>query len=517
MHTINDPQFGDILDYERLRAGMMDVLDNVYPTFNLMGSMLEATRHFNNDPSYMTACAASGLAYMMLVAAEEYELAAQLKGKIFTLSWTEEHTGTDLLSVRTRAAPLPDDAEGKRFHIQGQKWLINNSYHADYHSVIAKVDPAASGPRSLSIFAVPHSSTKNWQRLETHVLRSMVLTKFDIDGPGILIGQVGRGLEILQRMALPSKYHCAYMGVKMVDDSLPAAIEHLSSKRIFGDNPIQFSNVFRQVYNLAQQAALINFSFFRALAFSDSPFLQFHGIMLKSWLLLKCNEILSQNLLVTGSKGFLKASNIGGNAIDSFVYPVFDGHYTLNTLLTYKHMRRYLGAKATGDIDARMGILREHAYLPREGKQILNNSRETRHPPFFDYADYIARCGLPIDLDAGRYIAASSAIMDAIQAREMTHEPEYRYKIGMLVHNLEALLSAVELWKVTANDHYLNAIIMQANDVGKLINRIISEGDFTVPFLTPLRQLPLPAPADPRAFLLRLLDVKSQLRPARIS
>ena len=480
------------------------------PGFNLMGSMLEATRHFNNDPSYMTACAASGLAYMMLVAAEEYELAARLKGKIFTLAWTEEHTGTDLLSVRTRATPLNGD--GKQYRIQGQKWLINNSYHADYHSVIAKVDPSADGPRSLSIFAVPHSSTSNWQRLETHVLRSMVLTKFDIDGPGTLIGQAGRGLEILQRMALPSKYHCAYMGVKMVDDSLPAAIEHLASKRIFGGNPIGFSNVFRQLYNLVQQAALINFSFFRALAFSDSPFLQFHGIMLKSWLLLKCNEVLSQNLLVTGSKGFLKQSNIGGNAIDSFVYPVFDGHYTLNTLLTYKHTRRYLEAKDKGDIAERMRILSENAYVPLEGKQILNNSRETRRPPFFDYADYIARCQLPIALEAEPLIEACAAIMDAIQSRAATNEPEYRYKIGMVVHNLEALLSAVELWKATGNDHYLNAIIMQYNEVGKLVNRIISEGDLPVPFIAPLRQLPLPRVDDARGFLLRLLDVKGQMR-----
>ncbi len=514
METIKDAQFGDILDYQRLRAGMMDVLDNVYPRFNLMGSMLEASKHFRNNPSYMTACAASGLAYMMLVAAEEYELAAKLKGKIFTLSWTEEHTGTDLLSVRTRATPSSDDPQEKTYHIRGQKWLINNSYHADYHSVIAKIDPAADGPRSLSLFAVPHSSTSDWERLETHVLRSMVLTKFKIDGPGLLIGQAGRGLEILQRMALPSKYHCAYMGVKMVDDSLPAAIEHLSSKHIFGDNPIHFSNVFRQLYNLVLGAALINFTFFRALAFSDSPFLQFHGIMLKSWLLLKCNDILSQNLLVTGSKGFLKESNIGGNAIDSFVYPVFDGHYTLNTLLTYKHTRRYLGAKARGDIAERMAILRENAYVPREGKQILNNSRETRHPPFFNYADYIARCELPIPLDAARLIRASKGIMDAIHARGVTNEPEYRYKVGMLVHNLEALLSAVELWKVTANKHYLNAIIMQYNDIAKLINRIISEGDLAVDFIDPLRQLPLPKPADPRGFLLGLLDVKGQIRGA---
>ena len=145
---------------------------------------------------------------------------------------------------------------------------------------------------------------------------------------------------------------------------------------------------------------------------------------------------------MTGSKGFLKQSNIGGNAIDSFVYPVFDGHYTLNTLLTYKHTRRYLDATDQEDIDERIRVLRENAYVPLEGKQILNNSRETRRPPFFDYADYVKRCGLPIDLDAGRLIRASSQIMDAIQDRAATNEPEYRYKIGMLVHNLEALLSA---------------------------------------------------------------------------
>ena len=50
----------------------------------------------------------------------------------------------------------------------------------------------------------------------------------------------------------------------------------------------------------------------------------------------------------------------------------------------------------------------------------------------------------------------------------------------------------MELWKATANDDYLNAIIMQYNEVGKLINRIISEGGLAVDFIEPLRQLPLP-------------------------
>ena len=121
MDIIKDQTFGEIIDYQRLRDGMMDVLDNVFPTFNLMGSMLQATRHFRNDPSYMTACAASGLAYMMLVAAEEDELAAELKGKIFTLSWTEEHTGTDLLSVKTSGHATIATIRRKRIFISKGK------------------------------------------------------------------------------------------------------------------------------------------------------------------------------------------------------------------------------------------------------------------------------------------------------------------------------------------------------------------------------------------------------------
>lgn len=512
MKIVQDETFGNIIDYDILREGMWAAVDNVFPTFNLLGSMQKATELFKNNPNYMTACAASGLAYMMLVAAEEDDLAAELKGKIFTLGWTEEHTGTDLLSVTTQATPISDDPDEKHFHIKGQKWLINNSYHADYHSVVAKVDPDATGPRSLSIFAVPHSSTKNWERLDTHVLKNMVLTKYDIDGRGILIGKVGHGLQILLRMSLPSKYQCSYMGVAMIEDSLPAAIDHLSNKNIFGNNPINFSNVFRQMYNLVQQSALINFTFYRALAYSDSPFLQFHGIMLKSWLLLKCSDILSQNLLVTGSKGFLEESIIGRSAIASFLYPVFDGHYTLNTLMTYKHTKRYLNATDKGDIETRLQTLHDNAYVPMEGKQILNDSREMRRPPFFDYVDYVNRCELPFALDAHCLIDTTKAILKEIEDREATLEPEFRYKVGMIVHNLEAILSAIELWKVTENDNYLNAIIIQFNETGKLINRVISEGYFDVDFIQSMRQLPLPEVENPTQFLLDLLDVKGQIR-----
>ena len=92
MKIVQDETFGDIIDYDILREGMWDIVDHVYPTFNLLGSLQRATELFKNNPNYMTACAASGLAYMMLVAAEEEELAAELKGKIFTLGSGQRNT-----------------------------------------------------------------------------------------------------------------------------------------------------------------------------------------------------------------------------------------------------------------------------------------------------------------------------------------------------------------------------------------------------------------------------------------
>ena len=142
----------------------------------------------------------------------------------------------------------------------------------------------------------------------------------------------------------------------------------------------------------------------------------------------------------------------------------------------------------------------------------MSDSREMRNPPFFDYVGYVKMCGLPFDLDVQCLLDTTRAIYEEIESREATNEPEFRYKIGTVVQNLEALLSAIELWKVTENNNYLNGIVMQFNSTGNLLNTIISEGDFSAEFVPPMRQRPLPEIADPTQFLYDLLDVRSQLR-----
>ena len=515
-NLIQHPQFGEIVDFDgEIRDTLRGTYDALLPEFDMIGALRVGTEKFDDDPSKMIAAGASMLAWMMLLASDEQELAEELKDSIFTLGWTEEHAGSDLLSLKTSATPMSDDPDEREYHIKGSKWLINNSYHADYHMVIAKVDPEQDGPRSLSLFLVPHSSTKNWERLETHVLRNMVLTKYEIDGPGRLVGKAGHGLSIVQRMAMPSKYQCAYQGTRMVQRGVEATLDHLSTKTIFKDQPINFSNVFRQMYNLALQAAYQTFLYYRAVAYSDGSFLAFHGTMLKSFLLMRENETLSQNWLVAGSKGFLKESIIGKFAIDSFVLPVFDGHYTINTLMTAKHMSRYLNAERKANVNERIQHLREKLFVAEPGNQINRKPGEIRRPKFFDYVDYWQQLDVPLDIDAGEYIQRVRDLVAEIEARGVATEAEYKYKIGTLVHWLESVLAAAEMWRVLDNDLYLNAVVQQYNDFVKAFNDIVSEGLLETPFLLPVHHQPLPDVDDNETFLRNLLDVQAQVEAFR--
>ncbi|MEL6308557.1 MAG: acyl-CoA dehydrogenase family protein, partial [Chloroflexota bacterium] len=515
---IQDPQFGEIVDFEKVREVLTDeVYDRLSPDFNMMGAIQAGSNALGKNPSYIIAAGASMLAWMMLLAADEQELAEELKGKIFTLGWTEEPIGSDLLGMRTQATPKSDDPDEREFHVKGSKWMINNSYHADYHMVLAKEDPESDGPRSMSLFLVPRSSTKNWERLETHVLRNMVLTKFEIDGPGRLIGKKGRGLVIVQRMAAAARYQCAYAGVDMVRNSVRAALDHLSSKNIFKEYPINFSNVFRQMYNIALNGAFYNFLFNRAVVFSDSSFLAFHGTMLKSWLLLRTNELLSQNWLVTGSKGFTRESIIGRDTIDSFVLPVFDGHYTINTLMTAKYMNKYLDAGGSADVTERTNAMRENLFLYQAGGQLDIPSRQTRNPDFFNYADYWKQLNPAVDIDVDAMLQRVRDLMAELDETDLSSDLEYKYKTGVLVHWLEAVLASAEFVQVMGEDIYINAIIQTYNGFVTEFNKTISEGGLQTEFLTPLRQQPLPEVENNVKFLRDLLNVEEKIAQMRMA
>ena len=88
--------------------------------------------------------------------------------------------------------------------------------------------------------------------------------------------------------------------------------------------------------------------------------------------------------------------------------------------------------------------------------------------------------------------------------------------MGAMLHWMEALLAACEMWRALEEDEYLNAVIMQYNAFVNQFNQIISESALTTPFLGLMRQQPLRCFEAPREFLLRLFNLAQQFRcPAR--
>jgi len=206
---------------------------------------------------------------------------------------------------------------------------------------------------------------------------------------------------------------------------------------------------------------------------------------------------------------------MGPNGVDSCVLPVFDGHYTVNALMTAKHVKRYRGATRRADVDERMATLRFGLAGSTSGDPIRANSRSLRNPDFFDYAQYIEDLELPIDLDARRIVTRMQALADELNARDLTTDPEHRYKLGTMLHWMEALLAACEMWKATDEDEYLNAVIMQRNAFANQFNQIISESALETEFLPLMRQRPLRFFEAPREFLLRLYRLAQQFSSPR--
>src|SRR5690606_21304581 len=94
-----------------------------------------------------------------------------------------------------------------------------------------------------------------------------------------------------------------------------------------------------------------------------------------------------------------KESIIGRDAIDSFVLPVFDGHYTINTLMSAKHAPRYLNASEKANVEDRISLLREELFVPTQHDEIYAHPKDIRKPPFFNLTDYLSQFDLQIGID----------------------------------------------------------------------------------------------------------------------
>ena len=173
------------------------------------------------------------------------ELKAAYLGKIGTGEWlatmclTEQHAGSDLGRVNTKAYPIA----GGEFRIRGTKIFISGGEHDltenIVHLVLARLPDAPPGPKGLSLFLVPkhyEDGTRSAvycdrieEKMGIHASPTCVM-RFD-DAIGWMVGEANRGLNAMFIMMNAARLHVALQGVGLLDAAWQKANAYAHERR----------------------------------------------------------------------------------------------------------------------------------------------------------------------------------------------------------------------------------------------------------------------------------------------
>ncbi|MFK0023347.1 acyl-CoA dehydrogenase family protein [Streptomyces sp. NPDC090798] len=149
-------------------------------------------------------------------AQKEYFLPRVLRGDlVFAIGYSEPSAGTDLASLRTRAA-----RDGESWLIDGQKIFTSNAQHADWIWLACRTDPDASKHRGISIVLVPTDAPGfSWTPIET--VGGLTTTATYYDGIRVpssnLVGEENGGWELITNQLNHERVALAAIGMQAED------------------------------------------------------------------------------------------------------------------------------------------------------------------------------------------------------------------------------------------------------------------------------------------------------------
>ena len=163
------------------------------------------------------------------------------RSALIGMGLTEKQGGSDLRDTRTRAAPLTASGasgaagRGQAYRLVGHKWFYSVP-QSDAHLVLAQAD---SG---LSCFFVPRwrpDGTRNAvhiQRLKDKLgNRSNPSAEVEFcDAWGVMVGEPGRGLQVLLNMATLTRLDCVAGSAALLRQAVVQAMHHCAGRKAFG-------------------------------------------------------------------------------------------------------------------------------------------------------------------------------------------------------------------------------------------------------------------------------------------
>jgi putative acyl-CoA dehydrogenase len=151
------------------------------------------------------------------------------------MGMTEKQGGSDLRGNTSVARPLDAGGRGGRYALVGHKWFMS-APTADAHLVLARAD------EGLACFYVPRwrddgrRNEVRIQRLKDKLgNRSNASAEVEFcDADGIMVGEPGRGVATIIKMAARTRLDCALGSAALMRQALVQALHHVRRRSAFG-------------------------------------------------------------------------------------------------------------------------------------------------------------------------------------------------------------------------------------------------------------------------------------------
>lgn len=278
-----------------------------------------------------------------------------LSGHPVALALTERELGSDLLSMRTTARA---DEDG--YHLDGEKWLINNATRCAAMTVFARTQPQG-GSRGFSLLFVEKSALTDGSftclpRVRTHGIRGADISGICFDGARVQqaarIGAEGAGLEVLLKALQVSRSLLPALSLGAADTALRLVLEFTRSRSLYGGRVLDIPHARRALAEcfldlLICDALIVTTA--RALHAAPEQMSKLSAVV-KYFVPTTVDRLLSQLSVILGARFYLREEPDTGIfqkiLRDHAVAALFDGSTVVNLTALALQMPRLASLRA---------------------------------------------------------------------------------------------------------------------------------------------------------------------------
>ena len=295
-----------------------------------------------------------------------------------TMNLTEGDAGTDVGSLKTRAAP-----NGDHYLIRGQKiyitWGEHDMAENIIHLVLARLPDAPPGIKGISLFLVPKILVNNdgtlgkpndlkalsiEHKIGIHACPTCVMSYGEESGAiGYLVGDENKGIQCMFTMMNNARLTVGLQGVSVSERAYQQALS-FCNERVQGVAPgfkepgpiIRHPDVQRMLANMksiTQAARALTYAACAEVDYSLSSLptevLQKHqrrlGLLtpiVKGWCTETAQEVASVSLQCHGGMGYVEETGIAQILRDARILPIYEGTNGIQAM-------DLVGRKITGD------------------------------------------------------------------------------------------------------------------------------------------------------------------------